>query len=62
AILSTGLTLLGFLSLACGLILDTVTHSRRETKRLHYLALPGLPVRRVQRQGGDSGKIDQESA
>ncbi|MEE8139663.1 MAG: glycosyltransferase family 2 protein [Alphaproteobacteria bacterium] len=62
AILSTGLTLLGFLSLACGLILDTVTHSRREIKRLHYLALPGLPVRRAQRQGGDGGKIDQESA
>jgi hypothetical protein len=39
-----------------------VTHSRREIKRLHYLALPGLPVRRAQRQGGDGGKIDQESA
>ena len=40
AILSTGLALLGFMSLACGLILDTVTHSRQELKRLHYLALP----------------------
>ncbi len=61
AILSTGLTLLGFLSLACGLILDTVTHSRREIKRLQYLALPGLPVRRTERQGGN-GKTDQETA
>ena len=45
AILSTGLALLGFMWLACGLILDTVTHSRQEIKRLNYLALPGLPQR-----------------
>jgi glycosyltransferase involved in cell wall biosynthesis len=37
AILSTGLMLLAFLSIACGLILDTVTRGRRETKRLAYL-------------------------
>ncbi len=43
AVLSTGLALLGFLSLACGLILDTVTLGRRESRRLHYLSLPGLP-------------------
>jgi len=42
AILATGLSLLGFMSLACGLILDTVTHSRQEIKRLNYLALPRL--------------------
>ncbi len=53
AILSTGLALVGFLSLACGLILDTVTHSRREIKRLHYLAQPGLPTTRAERPGGD---------
>ena len=29
--------LLGFLSLACGLILDTVSRGRREVKRLQYL-------------------------
>lgn len=40
AVLSTGLMLLGFLSLACGLILDTVTRGRREMKRLYYLSLP----------------------
>ncbi|BAI71525.1 glycosyl transferase family 2 [Azospirillum sp. B510] len=39
ALLATGLMLLGFLSLTCGLILDTVTHGRRETKRMHYLSL-----------------------
>lgn len=43
AILATGMMLLGFLSLACGLILDTVSHGRREVKRLHYLAIPPLP-------------------
>ncbi len=37
AVLATGLVLLGFLSLACGLILDTVTVGRREMKRLAYL-------------------------
>jgi hypothetical protein len=42
AILSTGLMILAFLSLACGLILDTVTRGRREMKRLHYLGL-GAP-------------------
>jgi hypothetical protein len=40
ALLATGLMLLAFLSLACGLILDTVTHGRREIKRLSYLAIP----------------------
>ncbi|MDP3695925.1 MAG: hypothetical protein Q8R42_07420, partial [Desulfocapsaceae bacterium] len=43
AILATGIMLLACLSLACGLILDTVTHGRRELKRLRYLtvAAPG---------------------
>ena len=45
AVLSTGLALLGFLSLACGLILDTVTLGRREIRRLRYLSLPGPPAR-----------------
>jgi glycosyltransferase involved in cell wall biosynthesis len=41
ALLSTALMLLAFLSLAVGLILDTVTHGRREMKRLSYLSIPG---------------------
>lgn len=40
AVLSTGMMILAFLSLACGLILDTVTRGRREMKRLYYLSLP----------------------
>jgi glycosyltransferase involved in cell wall biosynthesis len=48
AILSTGLMLLGFLSITCGLILDTVTRGRREMKLIAYLALraPGEDRRR----------------
>lgn len=44
AILSSALVLLGFLSLACGLILDTVTMGRIEAKRLAYLQAPPPPV------------------
>jgi len=39
AVLATGLMLLGFLCLACGLILDTVTRGRKELKRLQYLSV-----------------------
>jgi len=38
AVLATGTMLLAFLSLTCGLILDTVTLGRRELKRMCYLA------------------------
>ncbi len=37
AVLSTGLMLLAFLMVTCGLILGTVTRGRREVKRLAYL-------------------------
>jgi glycosyltransferase involved in cell wall biosynthesis len=39
AVLSTGLIVMAFLSLAAGFILDTVTRGRTEMKRLHYLGL-----------------------
>jgi len=39
AVLSTGLMVLAFLSIAVGLILDTVTRGRRELKLIAYLAL-----------------------
>ncbi|HTS42374.1 MAG TPA: glycosyltransferase family 2 protein [Xanthobacteraceae bacterium] len=38
AVLATGLMLLAFLSIASGLVLDTVTRGRRELKLLAYLA------------------------
>ncbi len=41
AVLSTGLMLLAFLSIASGLVLDTVTRGRRELKLLAYLAQRG---------------------
>ena len=40
AILSASIMLLAFLSLVCGLVLDTVTRGRREIKRLSYLQIP----------------------
>jgi hypothetical protein len=43
ALLAASLVMLSFLSLACGLILDSVARGRRETKRLAYLAIPGPP-------------------
>ena len=43
AILATGLSIVGALLLACGLILDSVARGRRELKRLAYLAIPAPP-------------------
>ncbi|MCX2561962.1 glycosyltransferase family 2 protein [Acetobacter farinalis] len=43
AVLSSGLVILAALSIACGLILDSVALGRREAKRLAYLALPAPP-------------------
>jgi len=51
AVLSMGLMLLGFLSLTCGLILETVTRGRREIKRMQYLAIPAPGVCRTLRSG-----------
>ena len=41
-ILASAIMLLGFLSLGCGLVLDTVTRGRREMKRMRYLEIPAL--------------------
>lgn len=40
AVLVTGLTILSLMSLVCGLILNNVSHARREMKRLFYLSIP----------------------
>jgi hypothetical protein len=42
AILTTGISLLAFLSFTAGLILDTVTLGRREAKRMRYLDIPSM--------------------
>ena len=42
AVLAASIMLLAFLSIACGLILDTVTRGRQEAKRMRYLAVPGI--------------------
>ena len=41
AVLGLGIGILAFISLTCGLILDTVTRGLREAKRMHYLSLGG---------------------
>jgi hypothetical protein len=54
AVLSVGIMLVAVLSMACGLILDTVTHSRREIKRLAYLGgrAPQWPAPAARKAGG----------
>lgn len=46
AILSTGLVMMSFLSLVCGLVLDSVALGRREAKRMTYLSIPGTAASR----------------
>lgn len=43
AVLAAAIMLLAFLSLTCGLILETVTRGRKEMKRMRYLEIPLLP-------------------
>ncbi len=45
AILATGVMQLGFLSLACGLVLESVSQGRREAKRMRYLDLRSVADR-----------------
>jgi glycosyltransferase involved in cell wall biosynthesis len=40
AILSLGLVLMSFMSLVCGLVLDSVARGRKENKRMVYLSIP----------------------
>ena len=54
AILATGIMLLAFLMLTCGIILETVTTARREMKRLAYLQIP-LTRSAGPRAGKDQG-------
>jgi len=56
AVLAMGLMLLAFLSLTCGLILDTVTRGRWELKRMFYLAFPGPQEFDVQPSQTGSGQ------
>lgn len=47
AILALGLMILAFLSLASGLVLDTIARGRRESKRLAYLRLPAAVSKEI---------------
>lgn len=46
AVLVTGLAITGLLTLMSGIILETVTRGRRESKRMHYLSYPVLESER----------------
>lgn len=59
AVLSTGLMLLSFLSLTCGLVLATVTRGRIEAKRLQYLS---IPIRWAHERSGAGGSTHQDNA
>jgi glycosyltransferase involved in cell wall biosynthesis len=58
AVLATGLMLLSFLSLACGMVLATVTRGRIEAKRLQYLSVPmwGIGPAHSQPESGIGGR------
>ena len=60
AVLATGLMILAFSSLHCGLVLDTVTRGRRELKRLHYLAADRRR-RRLRRSSVRSAQVRQRT-
>jgi hypothetical protein len=45
AVLATGMMLLSFVAIFCGLILDSVARGRKEMKRIAYLAFPAIASR-----------------
>lgn len=58
AILCAAIMLVAFLAFTAGLILDTVTHHRRETRMLEYLRIPSL----VSRRGARAPMVAREAA
>jgi hypothetical protein len=46
AVLAASLTLLGTIIFTLGVVLDSITHARREMRRFHYLALSAPPQSR----------------
>lgn len=66
AILCTGLIVISFVSIATGLMLDLVSHVRRETKRLAYLRIPAprIPAPRASSPGapGSPAASDRDRA
>ena len=51
ALLASALVLLSFLSLVCGLVLDSVARGRKEIKRLAYLSIPALYSGQTEKNG-----------
>lgn len=61
AILATGIMLLAFHSLFSGLVLDTVTHGRREMKRMAYLAIARRAARTQAATTSVAGRLSAEN-
>lgn len=61
AVLATGLMLIAFLSWTCGAILGSVSHSRRELRRLAYLSIPrnARPAANQPAVGADDEAFEQ---
>jgi hypothetical protein len=60
AVLATGMMLLAFLSLTCGMVLGTVTRGRREIKVLAYLRQRALEVDDGMSDDGDQTTHDRK--
>lgn len=57
AVLAMGLTLLAFLNLAGGAILDSVTRGRREMKRIAYLSIPAIGAFKLNRRSEQRKRV-----
>ena len=62
AILCSAIMLVAFLSFTAGLILDTVTHHRRETRLLEYLRIPSLASRLISDTASSAAERVAQSA
>jgi hypothetical protein len=61
AILAASIQIVAFICLTAGIILDSVSRSRREMKQLSYLALPALtPVEAEPLRADSEGSQQQE--
>jgi hypothetical protein len=56
AVLAMGIMILACINVVAGMVLDTVTHGRRELKRLHYLALSSGRQNFSQQFGGSQSR------
>jgi glycosyltransferase involved in cell wall biosynthesis len=61
AVLAMGIMIMAFLSLATGIILDTVTRGRREVRMLAYLQYAGFPAPNLEPNTAADGSSDYQA-